>query len=178
MLHEPIEEVYFNWLYSKVAKVDIPTPSTSYLTLLAALHSTEFIWVVTGDDNRAQDGLDLRREFIRELFIREDPAWLSIGCSVLEMLIAFSRRASFDAEELSPRDWFWVFLRNLKLDDLNDASEDISEIVSEVMDEFIWRTYRANGEGGMFPLRRPHHDQREVEIWYQFCDYLVDQNQL
>ena len=174
MSDEPIEETYFNWLYSKVARVSVPTPSLTYWTLLRDLHATEFVFLVSGDDNRASDGLDLRKEFLRQSFTALDPAWMDIQCSVLEMLIAFSRKTNFEVEDFSSREWFWIFLENLQLSGLNDASEDISEIVREVMDQFVWRTYRHDGEGGMFPLRNPKMDQRDVEIWYQFCEYLVD----
>ena len=103
MYSEPIEEVYFNWLYSKVAYMPNPTPSLTFYTLFRDLHSTEFVWLISGDDNRAQDGLDLRREFFRESLIHQDPAWNDIGCSVLEMLIAFSRKAEFETD-LDARD--------------------------------------------------------------------------
>ena len=174
MVDEPIEEVYFNWLYSKVASVAVPTPSTSYWTLLRDLHATEFVWLLSGDDNRAEDGLDIRKEFLIESRLDQEPAWLDIGCSVLEMLIAFSRRASFETDR-DPREWFWIFLTNLKLAELNDASTGISQKVSDILDKFIWRTYQKNGLGGMFPLTNPVHDQRKVELWYQFSEYLVDQ---
>ena len=174
-MNEPIEEVYFKWLYSKVASVDIPTPSLTYYTLLRDLHATEFVWMVSGDDNRCQDGLDIRREFLNQSFLPQDPPWLSIPCSVLEMMIAFARKAEFQTD-ISLRDWFWIFMANLGLDDLNDAAEDnVTEIVTEVMDQFLWRTYRRDGRGGMFPLSETKNDQRKVEIWYQFCEYLVDQ---
>jgi len=172
-MNEPIEDVYFNWLYTKVASVDVPTPSTTYYTLLRDLHSTEFVWLVSGDDNRAEDGLGVRREFFTQMRLDEDIPWMFLGCSVLEMLIAFSRRAEFDTD-IPARDWFWTFLRNLHLDDLCDARYRISERVAQVMDQFIWRTYLPNGEGGMFPLRDPPEDQRKVELWYQFCEYVVD----
>jgi hypothetical protein len=171
MHNEPIEEVYFNWLYSKVASVMNPTPSLTFYTLLRDLHSIEFVWIVKGDDNRAQDGLDIRREFLRESFIHHDSIWMSVGCSILEMLISFSRRAEFETD-LSSREWFWIFLENLGLSELSDNKEDISRLVSVIMDDFIWRTYRRNGRGGMFPLKHPHSDQRKVEIWYQFYEYL------
>lgn len=174
-MDEPIEDVYFNWLYSKVASVDVPTPSLTYLTLLRDLHATEFVWIVTGDDNRAQDGLDVRKQFLEQARLNYDPAWMSIGCSVLEMLIAFSKKADFQVD-FGEREWFWIFLSNLNLSDLNDAAQDnITEIVIEVMDQFLWRTYRRNGDGGMFPLKRTSNDQRKVELWYQFCEYLVDE---
>lgn len=177
-MDEPIEELYFNWLYSKVASVDVPTPSLTYWTLFRDLHSVEFVWLVSGDDNRAEDGLELRREFVRQAELDQEPAWLNIGCSVLEMLIAFARRAEFQTD-IETRAWFWTMVDNLKLADLNDASArefNISEIVHDVLDQFLWRTYRDDGEGGLFPLQNPSHDQREVEVWYQFCEYLVDQN--
>jgi hypothetical protein len=178
-MEEPLDEVYFNWLYTKVASVEVPTPSLTYYTLLGALHSTEFVWLVTGDDNRASDGLELRREFYREYeaAYHETLPWMNIGCSVLEMLISFARRAEFQTD-IPTRDWFWVFLENLQLADLNDAQQDVNLICAEIMDQFLWRTYRSSGEGGMFPLRYSANDQRKVEIWYQFCEYLVDQERL
>lgn len=176
-MDEPIEEVYFNWLYSKVASSAMSTPSLTYWTLMRDLHCTEFVWSVLGDDNRQADGLDLRKEFLREAYLEQNPNWMSIPCSVLEMMIAFSRRASFDTE-LSPREWFWIFLDNLGLAELNDASLGISRIVSVVMDTFVWRTYSHDGHGGMFPLKDAEHDQRKVELYYQFCEYLVDQEML
>lgn len=174
-MDEPIEEVYFNWLYSKVASVDVPTPSLTHWTLLRDLHNTEFVWLVHGDDNRAEDGLDVRHEFHRNVRLDgNDLPWMHIPCSVLEMLIAFSRRAEFQTD-MPARTWFWIFLENLGLAQCNDAKHGITQRVSSVLDRFIWRTYRANGQGGMFPLSNPREDQRKVEIWYQFCEYLVDQ---
>ena len=176
-MNEPIEDVYFNWLYQKVASVENPTPSLTYWTLLRDLHSTEFVWLISGDDNRCEDGLDLRREFYRTVMIDADIPWMNLGCSVLEMLSAFGRRAEFDTN-LSSRQWFWVFLENLGLKDFNDAHPNITRHVDAVLQRLIWRTYQPNGHGGLFPLRSPQHDQRGVEIWYQFCEYLVDQENL
>lgn len=175
MDEEPIDESYFIWLYTKVASVAVPTPSLQYYTLLRDLHSTEFVWLIQGDDNRAQDGLDLRKQFLREAYLKQDPSWLSIPCSVLEMFIAFSNTAAFETD-MSARDWFWIFMDNLGLAQLNDAQHNITEYVDAVLQTFVWRTYEYNGTGGMFPIHDPEHDQRKVEIWYQFCEYLVDQD--
>jgi len=173
-MDEPIEEVYFNWLYSKVASVDNRSPSNTYYTLMRDLHSTEFVWLLSGDDNRAADGIDIRKEFLRQSMLDQDPAWLNIGCSVLEMLYAFSRNASFETD-MDAREWFWIMLTNLGLNNLNDSRNNISQRVSYVLEKFIWRTYKSNGQGGLFPLNATDHDQRKVEIWYQFCEYLIDQ---
>jgi len=182
MSERPIEEVYFNWLYTKVAFTDNPTPSLTFYTLLRTLHSTEFVWLVSGDDNRAADGLDIRKEFFIQLRIDEDQDWVYLGCSVLEMLIAFTRRAAFDTS-ISERDWFWIFLTNLEIAQFNDAlfidlpsqqSEKLLDYLHELINIFVWRTYTKKGLGGMLPINSAKKDQTKVELWYQFCAYLVE----
>ena len=63
-MEEPIENLYFNWLYTKVSDVKNQTPTTKFDRLLILLHRTEFVWLLSGDDNRAEDGRDLRIEFL------------------------------------------------------------------------------------------------------------------
>lgn len=174
MVDEPLEEVYFNWLYSKVASVDVPTPSLTYVKLLRILHSVEFVWLLSGDDNRKEDGLEIRHEFLMQSRMEQDPSWTLLGCSMLEMLIAFSRRAEW-VSDISARDWFWIFLTHLRLDELNDAQEEFENYVKEILQIFIWRTYDRNGHGGLFPLHDTNNDQRHIEIWYQFCEWMVEQ---
>lgn len=176
-MSEPIEESYFNWLYSKVASTSVKTPTTSYFNLIRELHSTEFIWLVSGDDNRAEDGIELRKEFLDQSGFDYDPDWLSLPCSVLEMLIAFSRRAEFDTD-FTLREWFWMFLDNLGLSELTDAHLGIKSVVSEVLHQLIWRTYDSNGHGGLFPTDDFTQDQRKVEIFYQWCHWVYENDLL
>lgn len=173
MINEPIESSYFKWLCAKVMKSGARTPSQTYWKLLQLLHNTEFVWVEAMDENRAEDGKDLRHEFANTTQVEEDPSWAHLGCSILEMLIAFSRRASYVTERRS-RDWFWEMLKNLGIDHVTDAVFDGHDVIG-ILDQFVWRTYDYNGLGGLFPLQDPPHDQRKVEIWYQFCDYIVEQ---
>lgn len=172
-MNEPLENLYFNWLCAKVNRVDNPTPSLTYWNLLRQLHSTEYAWLISGDDNRAEDGVELRTEFINESNFPYNEGWEGVGCSVLEMLIAFSRRAQFNAGETS-QFWFWHFLDNLGLADANDASHIPPEEIDETLYTFVWRLYDESGAGGLFPMQNPPKDQKEVEVWYQFCEYLVD----
>jgi len=177
MTSEPIEEIYFKWLCNKVVTIDeLPTPSLTYWKLLAVLHRTEFVWFVPNDDNRVEDGLELRRDFLRETHCDEDPNWVAAGCSVLEMLIAFAYRAEFSTDVTAVH-WFWTFIENLNLYQFNDASFDGTDEIVNVLEGLVWRTYSPDGRGGLFPIKYPQKDQRDVEIWYQFCDYLVDQDQ-
>lgn len=173
-LEEPLESVYFNWLSGKVMTIEVPTPSLTYWKLLRELHNTKFVWTLDApmDENRAEDGKELRIEFLRATGLPIDTNWLNIECSILEMLIAFSRRASF-ATDIDAKHWFWEFLGNLGLSEYNDARFALFE-VTDILYTFIWRTYNYNGQGGICPLKDPHHDQRKVEIWYQFCEYVAD----
>lgn len=169
---EPIEESYFKWLCAKVTTSNHPTPSSSYWSLLALLHHTEFIFLVPGDDNRAKDGLDLRSDFESSTGMA-DPHWDAFGCSVLEMLIAFAHKADFQTD-LNASEWFWLMIMNTGLDEFHDSSElDFDEAV-EILESIVWRTY--DSRGMLFPLDRPNHDQKETEIWYQFCEYLVEKD--
>lgn len=176
-MKEPLENLYFNWLAAKVLNLRPPSGSDTYWELLKKLHRTEFVWMISGDDNRAEDGKELRKEFILEADIPDDPEWrTAIGCSVLEMLIAFAKRAEFQTDDAFPL-WFWEFIRNLGLDRCTDSAFD-GDFVDLALEEFVWRTYQPNGNGGLFPIHNPGDDQRGVEIWHQFCEYLVDQDRL
>jgi hypothetical protein len=177
-MKEPLENLYFNWLSAKVHNVRNPTPSLSFDTLFKTLHNTEFVWLLSGDDNRAEDGKELRREFLIMGDIPDNPEWRTmVPCSVFEMLIAFSARAQKNSNTPA-KEWFWEFLDNLNLREVNDASGVEPEEIYDTLEHFMWRRYQPNGDGGLFPLREPQSDQTEREIWNQFCDYLVDQNRL
>jgi len=173
-MDEPIEEVYFNWLYSKVASITVPsTPSLTYLRLFRALYSTEFVWLISGDDNRLEEGLELRSTFLRESRLDQDPLWFSEPCSVLETLIAFAQVIEFETE-LTTKEWFWIMLENLNLAYLSDNQLGVGIVCEEILNTFIWRLYDENGFGGLFPIENPCEDQRNVEIYYQFCVYVVE----
>lgn len=177
-MSEPLELEYFNWLCAKVVRLRKTVPSESYWTLLETLHNTEFVWTLLGDDNRSEDGKELRAEFLIEADIPDNIEWRTIpGCSMLEMLIAFSRRAEFMNGEKAKK-WFWEFIENLGLKNYNDATGITPDDIQETLEPMIWRTFEMDGRGGMFPMIHPHRDQRNVEIWYQFCDYLVDHDRL
>lgn len=171
---EPLDELYLKWLYSQVGNVKLKNPSRTYWALLKQLYKKEFVWIIPNDDNRLEDGRDLRDEFVEKYELYDvDPDWMSLGCSMLEMLIGLSRRLSF--EDDGPVDWwFWCLMRNLNLRGFTDNTQFDIEDVDEVLDTVIWRTYEPDGRGGLFPLDDPEEDQREVEIWYQLSAYLLE----
>jgi len=173
---EPLEELYFRWLYGQVANVRLKNPARTYWELCKQLHATPFVWWVPNDDNRALDGCELRYEFVEYEGINDaDANWLGLDCSIFEMLIALSRRLSFDAEG-EPRGWFWFLLGNLSMAKINDLkyNDGYALGITETLDRLNQRTYLPDGQGGLFPLRNPDEDQRNVEIWYQWCSYTLE----
>lgn len=169
-----LDESYLTWLYAQVGSVKTKKSSRTYWTLLEQLHRKEFVWFVPNDDNRVEDGRDLRREFVlAEQLENVDQNWMTLGCSMLEMLVALSRRLSFQANgEASV--WFWHLIDVLGLHSFNDRMKYSYKTVDDILETVIWRTYNPDGRGGLFPLRSAERDQRKVEIWYQMSAFLIE----
>lgn len=171
-----LDDGYFEWLYSFVGAVRNRNPSRSYWSLLKKLYSTPFHWFVPNDDNRAEDGKELRSEYVwSEEIIQVDQDWLDLECSIFEMLIALSRRLEFESST-SSEEWFWILLENLGIAKYNDKvyTKEIDQKVGKVLDKLNSRKYARNGEGGLFPLKNATKDQRKVELWYQMSSYLLE----
>jgi len=177
-VHGTIDDRYFEWLYGQVAAVKNRNPHRSYWALLKQMYVKIFDWKVRNDDNRVEDGKALRLDFIEEWGNAGiSPDWMDLECSVLEMLIGLARRASFETGE-EPVEWFWRFVENLDMRTYTDEvySELVREEVNISLDRLIDREYEADGTGGLFPLRHPREDQRNVEIAYQLSEYLLERN--
>lgn len=173
-----LDQQYFDWLYGQVCSVKRKNPARTYKNLLHILFTKEYVWLVPNDDNRVEDGKDLRYEFLEAEGIEpshQEPFWMELGCSMLEFLVALARRCAFETD----RDvdiWFWEILENLGLSKLNDRAIIPHEKVEEILDRVIWRTYDYDGHGGLFPLVNPDRDQRKVEVWYQLSSYILERN--
>lgn len=176
VVEEPLDELYFQWLYRQVGKGGTNRNRTHW-KLLRQLYTKQFVWLVANDDNRIEDGVALRWEFVNySNLTKADASWMAMDCSVLEMLIALSRKLSFLAEG-EPAVWFWFMMANLGLDEYNDSNYDgFIQDIDEALDVFIWRRYHADGRGGLFPLEHAEVDQRHVEIWYQLSQYLYEKS--
>lgn len=173
-----LDERYFEWLYGQVCSVRLKNPSRTYRNLFHILYTKEYVWLIPNDDNRVEDGKDLRYLFLdlEGIEIRpEDQRWLELGCSFLEFLIALSRRLEFETDVDSVT-WFWQLIENIGLNQLNDRVEIDEDAVNDVLDRVIWRNYKRNGRGGLFPLHNATKDQRKVEIWYQLSAYILERS--
>lgn len=162
---------YFNWLCDKIVQNN---EQKSNEKLLKFLFNRDYIWVIPMDENRAGDGIWLRREFSSEKNYTKKPL-SGEPCSVLEMLVALSIRIEDDVMydwEMGDRtgDWFWIMVKNMGL--LRSVLWD------KCLENFHQRTYKNGGLG--CPFRMKNMDEKEFEmfkkeeLWNQFLDYLSE----
>ncbi|AWN05922.1 hypothetical protein SEA_CRICKO_58 [Streptomyces phage CricKo] len=180
MTGEPLDELYFKWLYAKVADPEAQDPRLTYWKILRLLFTKEFGWVVENDGNRVGDGKQLRIDFLREMGISHhdvDPNWIEIGCSVLEVMVGLAGRLEFEGGG-EPRYWFWEHLMtNIGLAGYSDNirfTERRQDRILDTLEQVMARNYEPNGFGGFFPLQEPRGDQRKVELWYQLSEYVME----
>lgn len=167
---------YTHWLYDRVCIVRDYESSRSYILLCDEMQDMDFKVLVPRDDNRESDGLDLRDEFldfIRDRTLDREEERQSRNVSLLEMFVGLAARGRLLTGMEEP-EWFDVFLKNLDIDGCSDNRFDIMsrQRARRILRRFNDRKYRANGQGGLFPLSMPMRNQREVELWYQMGAYI------
>lgn len=157
--------------------------ASGYSILLDYLHDVEFEWVIPEDGRRAKDGIYLRARFESESGLPLPDGWEDWPCSFLEMLVALSYSMEdvlYDPEKgTSPAAWFWTMLSNIGLRYFDDGfvlrkGKDAYERMDDAVERVMSRDYRPDGRGGLFPLRNPLEDQRDVELWYQLNEYVME----
>lgn len=176
---DEIVNAYFHWLCEMVHADD---PQESYINLMVVLFQTEYIWTIDNDVNRAEDGKHLRQSFF------DDPDILNRPCTVLEMMIALAIR--IDDEVMWNPDkgnrtaiWFWEMIDNLGLGELDDGLNysKIERIASRKLHIFMYRMYKNDGVGSLFPMKNfdlnlSHvtKNSNTTEVWYQMMLYMVN----
>lgn len=167
---------YYEWL---MEKIDCPK-AENYTLLLRDLHNIPFTWSVPMDRNRALDGIELRQRYLDEENVSpyryDEEELMETNCSCLEMMIAMAERFCIDVigeQFRSTKEYFWLMVDNLQLDKATDDNYDPA-YVRQQANNMIFRKYGYSGNGGMFPLSSPTKDQRNVELWYQLCEWFEE----
>jgi len=157
---------YRAWLRGLVISLAPPYHSPSIFNI-----AWDILYVPTipNDQNRSEDGINLRQEYGSVTGNGLPP----VGpCRILEFLIGLAIRlnaADYDPtmpDRVGP--WFWTLMDNLGIVDGDDPW------IEDSLEKINTRDYSTDGHGGLFPLRRPKENQREVEIWYQMQAYLME----
>lgn len=178
MTQDVLAERYFRWLCSLVC-VRQRLNESSYSKLFRLLHSIDFQVLIGMDENRAEDGIELRYRFGNENGCEQAMIASLIDiypCSVLEMIIALALRCEEDIMDNPQKGnrigkWFWVMMRNLGLESMDDEKYDDGYCRS-VVHRFLNREYGRDGTGGLFVIKNCKYDLRQTEIWHQMCWYL------
>lgn len=168
---------YFEWLCFLV-NADMER----YSELLFQLHDTDFVWCLELDESRANDGLELRKEYYEMtgddwVMLMEKP------CSVLEMLVALARRMDdmlMDDNTASRVPvWFWEMVKNLGLKKYKNVvmlvgNDDDLYGIQTILHMWMTREFEFDGVGSVFPLQNPASDQRDATIVRQLNAYVLE----
>lgn len=174
MAEKSIEREYFEWLYGLVM-----SGNQAYRRVLNALNERDFVYLLEMDENRANDGLDLRYRFgyERGYAAEQIDEGLNVRpCSVLEMMVGLAARCEehiMNDPAMGDRthQWFWVMICSLGLNLMTDARYD-GYVAQMTIDKLLRREYAPNGRGGLFTVEDSLCDLRNLEIWYQMMGYL------
>lgn len=151
---------YLDWLEGLV---NVEDDYGDYEAILRYLLDTEFRPTNALDEDRAIEGLSLRKEYATETGVElpDEP------CYLLEMLVALCRKIEStleqDPDDDDPEHWFWEFLRNAGLDIPNKRynKRDVNAVVNRI----DRHRYKKNGEGWWFYIPNTRKDMRELGIW-------------
>lgn len=174
-IEDKVKSDYFEWMYDLMCEGRFAKTIT-YRQLFTFLHDVEFVYFVPHDENRAQDGIDLRYRYCVLHNCEDLECYLDGPCSVLEMMVALAirceERIMCDPEKGDrTAQWFWSMVTSLGLSSMNDTNYN-EWLVNDVITRFLNRDYDANGKGGLFTIKRWNRDARTVEIWHQLMAYL------
>lgn len=164
------EERYFKYLINKISDNGV-WRGRSYTELLQYLSSKTFYAIMELDENREGWGLYLRRDLDYDI---QGP------CSMLEMLVGLAIRI----EEVDLHDWevgdqtpvwFWTMIQNLGLIHQTDERFNYRK-VDDIICRFLNRDYAPNGKGGLFILEDPTVDARDMTIWQQVQEWIMERS--
>ena len=151
-----------------------------YNFLCNSLAKIEFIAVHPLDENRAEDGLELRSQFSDETGLYLDgSSGLTVRCSMLELIAGLAIKVENRImRNISIGDrtskWFFVMIDNMDFSKMtnNDWKYDYEDYIRKVCSSIINRDYGSNGVGGLFPLKNDSKNWTNEEIWVQCMAFL------
>lgn len=175
---------YLCWLMNQ-AQIEAGGPE-GYLRLCEVLQGIYFVSLVAFDENRVEEGKELRTEWadtdggdISEL----EKELIPYTCTALEIILVLARRMCFEMSdsqfEAGTGKWTTELLENAGLATFrNDIFETNPEhavaTIKNIMHDIIYRKYLWDGEGGFFPVHWTTCDQRDAELLIQMNNYLAE----
>jgi hypothetical protein len=177
-----LNDGYFKWLLGILGFKD-PINDCGYISMLSYLYSTDFKLtdpVVGHDDNRLDDGFELRAQYSNNFTDPEFPTIFEEPVSVLEVLTAFAVRIDDDIMydgALHASKWFFIMIDNLGMTNFTDDRLGLDWVIDDeeqIIDIWMSRQYGPSGRGTIFPINNTGVDQRNVEMWYQMQEWFKE----
>lgn len=169
---------YFDWLMNKIGFYKDP----DIRPICIKLHEHPFVAVLSGDENRGNDGIELREKYLDEFEFTERDILSGMDylsgvptgvCSMFEMMVGLHERVVneilYDYDEMLSCNLFDTMLKSLGVYD-ND--------LEYILERFDSNDYDKDGYGGLFWTPCTEVDMRKTEIWYQMHIYFRETNYL
>ena len=175
-----MEGEYLQWLIESIDPRH--TVGDYYRPVYDELYFIDFRWTkkFPDDENRAADGVWLRRVFAEENGIEVSDLGIDWKpCSVLEMLVAIARRIEYEilawpGQENVPK-WFWMFMENLSIAPDSNRISDLNYVDSQV-ENWLDRHINRDGSGGIFVTHIREIDMRKLSMWSQMNAVLNEES--
>jgi hypothetical protein len=173
-----LNDKYFKWLLGILGFKEFT--SCRYISMLSYLYSVDFKLtdpIVGHDDNRLNDGFELRADYSNSFTDPDLPDIFGEPVSVLEVLVAFARRIDDDIMydgTLHASKWFFIMIDNLGMTNFTDDRLGIDwtiDDVEQIINIWMSRQFDFDGTGSIFPVKTTTFDQRNVEMWYQMQEW-------
>lgn len=168
------EDKYVDWIIEQVCDEGYEQMADRRY-LFDALDREPFIPACRMDENRAEDGVDLRHRYFLET--GEESGHGLRRCTMLEMLAALAMRCEetimidMDVGRRVGR-WFFPMLVNMA-SPLEDGIFGSPYTVMMGCRRLRNHDYAPDGRGGLFYIPGYKGDMRGLEIWSQLMAYLV-----
>lgn len=155
-----VDNEYYQWLLRRIDYLE----GDGYDDALEVMFSTPFEWDIPNDDNRAEDGIQLRYIFM------DEEGWGTMPldgkeCTFFEMLVALAERIEndvmWDGESDRTDEWFWLMIRNLGI-----KPWDLSGYTYGIIENFMHHKENVM----LFPCDKK---LRKSEIWFQAQSFLM-----
>lgn len=175
-----LQELYSDWMRKFVFRNAREREHYGYL--LDALDASMFYFSIPMDENRMTDGIDLRYRFAYENGYDnhevENALRHNSSCSMLEMMVALSIKGDehilYDFDTGGRADYiFKIMLESLEFENMTNDRFDPGYVEMKI-NNLLNHNYDYNGYGGLFVVKNPRRDMREVDIWYQMNWYIQD----
>lgn len=175
---------YLCWLMNQ-GQIEAEGPE-GYLHLCEALQGIYFVSLVEFDENRVEEGKELREEWA-DSFCGDTSALegelIPYTCTAMEMIIVMARRMCYEMSdsqfEAGTGKWVMELLENAGLtayrNDIYEADpEGSANRIKWIMNAIIYRKYLYNGDGSFFPVAYSRTDVRKQELLVQMNNYLAE----